>query len=257
MRHPRQSVARVQGRLDAHRDVHQARSDGGSTQRYVGTDDPLRRLHEMLGLPWPCAEQAPFPTLWNDIESGLRGAGVRVGLASYRGWNDGDRAFAAATWCAVRHQRPAAVVETGVAHGLTSRVVLEGLERNGNGRLHSVDLPAIDPALHKEIGVAVPDRLRPRWTYVAGTSRQCLRGLVQSLPGVDLFIHDSLHTQRNMRFELEVVWPRLREGAIALVDDIDRNPAFAEFAAAARPRASFAAHHVLGTGMWGVLIKDA
>ena len=59
------------------------------------------------------------------------------------GGDDGDRAQAEAIWCLVAHLRPATVVETGVAHGLTSRVILEGLHRNGNGHLWSVDLPAV------------------------------------------------------------------------------------------------------------------
>ena len=74
------------------------------------------------------------------------------------------------------HSRPATVVETGVAHGLISRVILERLERNGTGHLWSVDSPAVDPALQHEIGIAIPEHLRPRWTYVEGTSRQRLPG---------------------------------------------------------------------------------
>jgi hypothetical protein len=42
------------------------------------------------------------------------------------------------------HLRPDTVVETGVAHGVTSRVIREGLERNRSGHLWSVDLPAVD-----------------------------------------------------------------------------------------------------------------
>ena len=73
----------------------------------------------------------------------LTSAGVRVGVASYGKWNDGDRAFGEAIWCLVQHLRPATVVETGVAHGLTSRVILEGLLCTGYGLLWSVDLPAV------------------------------------------------------------------------------------------------------------------
>jgi hypothetical protein len=47
---------------------------------------------------------------------------------------------------------------------------------------------------------------------------------------VDLFIHDSLHTVGNMRFELETAWPRIREGGVVFVDDADCNDAFADFA---------------------------
>jgi hypothetical protein len=36
-----------------------------------------------------------------------------------------------------------ALVETGVAHGITSRFVLEALQRNGGGRLWSIDVPPL------------------------------------------------------------------------------------------------------------------
>jgi cephalosporin hydroxylase len=41
----------------------------------------------------------------------------------------------------VLHSRPDVVIETGVAHGVTSRIVQEALNRNGSGHLWSVDLP--------------------------------------------------------------------------------------------------------------------
>ena len=50
-------------------------------------------------------------------------------------------------------------METGVAHGVTSRVILEALERLGSGHPWSIDLPAMDSALHDSIGIAVPGSL--------------------------------------------------------------------------------------------------
>ena len=62
-------------------------------------------------------------------------------------------------------------------------------ERTGDGRLWSIDLPAIDPALHQEIGIAVPKESRARWTYLEGTSRDRLPQLVNGL-GVPLRGHE-------------------------------------------------------------------
>ena len=45
---------------------------------------------------------------------------------------------------------------------------------------------------------------------------------------VDLFVHDSLHTRRNMRREFDTVWPCLRRGGVLLADDVERNRAFGE-----------------------------
>ena len=184
----------------------------------------------------------------------LGASGLRVRLRSYGGWNDGDRAFAEAVWCIVAHLRPSTVVETGVAPRVT-RVILEGLERNGNGHLWSIDLPAVDSALHPEIGIAVPQRRRLRWSYLSGTSRERLPRLLTGLQALDLFVHDSLHTGRNLRFELESAWAALRPGSVVVADDIDHSLGFRSFVETARPSAWLAARHVTGAGLWGVAIN--
>jgi hypothetical protein len=107
-------------------------------------------------------------------------------------------------------------------------VILEALERNGAGRLCSIDLPALDTAIHSEIAAAVPSDLRSRWTYVNGTSRRRLPPLLAELGDIDLFVHDSSHTTRNLRFELERAWSALGRGAV-IADDIERNEAFGQF----------------------------
>jgi hypothetical protein len=38
-----------------------------------------------------------------------------------------------------------------------------------------------------------------------------------------------MHTTRNLRFELECVWPALRPGGAALIDDVERNRATGDF----------------------------
>jgi hypothetical protein len=50
---------------------------------------------------------------------------------------------------------------------------------------------------------------------------------------VDLFVHDSLHTRANILFELGTVTPFLSPSAVAIVDDIEGNSGFHEWAASA------------------------
>jgi hypothetical protein len=45
---------------------------------------------------------------------------------------------------------------------------------------------------------------------------------------IDLFVHDSSHTERNLRFELDQAWPALRRGAV-VADDVDQSSAFETF----------------------------
>jgi hypothetical protein len=152
----------------------------------------------------------------------LRAKGIRVGPGSFGGWNDGDAGLVRAIWCLVRHLRPTNVVETGVGHGLTSRFILEALERNGVGHLWSIDKPALELS-PRQIGIAVGDRCRHRWSLIRGSSEQCLPGLLTQLGEIDLFIHDSLHTEQNVRFEVDRAWEILQLGGAIVIDDVDSN----------------------------------
>jgi hypothetical protein len=53
--------------------------------------------------------------------------------------------------------------------------------------------------------------------------------LVRRLERVDLFVHDSLHSTRNVRWELATVWPALRPGGVVVVDDVEFNWGFERF----------------------------
>src|SRR5438445_389091 len=72
------------------------------------------------------------------------------------------------------------------------------------------------------------ESLRRRWTYVNGTSRRRLTSLLEETGEIELFVHDSSHTERNLRFELERAWAAMRSGAV-VADDIERNAAFGSF----------------------------
>ena len=257
--HPLQGVERVRGRMDRRQDKRQLEAlRVPASDLYGAVRTGLRACTRHSSCHGRARPQASFDQVWDSIVADLTGAGVRVGMFSYGGWNDSDRAFAEAIWCIVAHVRPARVVETGVAHGLTSRVILEGLDRNGSGHLWSVDLPAVDSALHPEIGMAVPDGLRSRWTYVQGTGRERLPHLLAELgrstcssttactPDVISCLSSSRHG------------PPCDLARVAVVDDIDHSLAFRTFVDEAsredggRRRVRAASR---GAGLWGVAIK--
>ncbi len=196
---------------------------------YVSNPDWERRLHTSLGIPWPCDAASEFWDLWPNIMRELEERGIRPGPESFLSWNDGDAGFTRALWCIVRHLKPRKIVETGVAHGVTSRFLLEALERNGDGHLWSIDFPPYERHLRKEIGAAVGGRYSDRWTYIQGSSRRRLPKLLSSVEGIDLFIHDSMHSERNVRFELDLAWDALNPNGITIVDDVDANYGFRSF----------------------------
>jgi hypothetical protein len=193
--------------------------------------DAERAMHDYLGAEWPCPASIEFWKLWEEAIAELE-ARFELGRGAFGGWGDGEPGFVRAVWCLTRHLRPKHVVETGVARGITTRFILEGLERNATGHLWSIDLPPPrSPELHDQIGVAVPEALRPRWTYLRGSSRRRLPRLLVRLETIDLFVHDSRHTQRNLLFELDQAWDALRPGGALIADDVDLNCGFHDFRA--------------------------
>jgi predicted O-methyltransferase YrrM len=260
---PAGSLSRFRSKLDKRRDRRAWEALGAGPQElYKATDDWQPRLHDLLGADWPCADRAVFQTIWSDAIAALRpeahASDDEPDLAhTTRLEQDFDAAssVAEAAFCLVRHLRPEYVVETGVARGITSRFVLEALEQNGTGRLWSIDLPHPDTVLHHQIGVAVPDSLRDRWTLLLGTSRARLSPVLRELGEVDLFIHDSLHTERNVLFELDAVWPALRAGGAVLVDDVDWSLAFHRFTQRPGVSSWLVGQRREDRGLWGLAVK--
>ena len=220
---------------------------------YDPVEDYADRLERLIG-PLDPADDAAFERVWDAALADLRGQGLRLGRAAFGGWDDGDVRLGRLAWWLTRRLRPEFAVETGVARGLTTRVLLEAMGERG--RLWSIDLPPlIETELARETGAAVPPHLRDRWTLVEGSSRHRLPTLVRQLPRVDLFVHDSMHTARNVSFELEQVWPALGPGGAALVDDVQQNRATQEFLRAHTDATGVILRAADGAALIAVLVK--
>lgn len=124
-----------------------------------------------------------------------------------------------------RKVRPATVVETGVASGVSSSFILQSLEDNRSGALYSIDLPLWE----RESGWIIPDYLRHRWHLIVGQSSDRLLPLLEKVGTIDVFLHDSEHSYENMLWEYQTAWSRLKKGGILLSHNIDANDAFPDF----------------------------
>lgn len=206
---------------------------GGTSRKPTGEadEDWDEHLHDLLGAPWPCNQRHRLDEVLSDVSALLSGRGVGLGRGTYGYYSDADASLCRAVWCATVHTRPEVVIETGVAHGVTSRVVLEALTVHDRGQLWSIDLPhPFNHELHSQIGIAVTDACRVRWSYVEGSSKQRLPGLITQVGNVQIFIHDSLHTARNTLFEMNQAARVMRPGGVMLVDDISTHRGFVTFA---------------------------
>jgi hypothetical protein len=204
---------------------------GGNQPEFVADEAWDEHLHKLLGAPWPCPKDQRLDEVMTDIGAVLEARGWGFGRDTYGWYADGDSSLCRAVWCVALHTRPDVVIETGVAHGITSRIVLEALRQNDFGHLWSIDLPfPFDHRLHTETGAVVTDACRSRWSYREGSSKQKLPPLVAEVGRVEMFIHDSLHTAENTLFEMEQVASNMPAGGVMLVDDINSHLGFATFA---------------------------
>lgn len=173
------------------------------------------------------------------IEHLLRAEGYHRVLADLEAYEAPMRArrmggpgFLEACYTIVRALRPEAVLETGVAHGYSSAVILQALEDNGRGRLYSVDLPRFRPGIVPFTGGAVPQRLRSRWELHLGSDRRMLPGLLRRTGPVGFLFYDSDTAYQAMLHTWELVWPRLEPGAVMAMNVVHANDACLEFAEA-------------------------
>src|SRR5215213_10666957 len=221
-RRPREFRDRVAGYADLGLERLWRSSPAYETARWQGV---LRDIGEHLGRVTEILDEPALEEIEDDTRRLLED--IRAKDPFSPRWA-ADSRFARLGYLLCRLISPSVVLETGVAYGVSSAFILRALEENGGGMLHSVDLPPLRTEYERFWGVAVPDALRGRWRLHRGSSARILPPLLEETRTVDLFVHDSLHTHRNMSREFDTVWPRLRSGGVILADDVERNRAFGE-----------------------------
>jgi predicted O-methyltransferase YrrM len=156
---------------------------------------------------------------------------------------NGGEGLCSLCYLACRVLRPLVVVETGVAHGVTSAYILAALERNAQddhaqGHLYSIDRPPLASHSDAFVGICIPDSLKANHTLIRGDARAKLPAMLDALGKVDMFVHDSDHSYGHMKFELGLAYRHLRVPGIVISDDVDYNAAFHEFVDDTKPAAS-------------------
>lgn len=179
------------------------------------------------------------PLDWEGLEEIQRQVQERIEVleqvAPFTTKHHGDFSLARVCYAACRLLKPNVVVETGVAYGVTTAFVLKALQVNGKGKLYSVDLPPLGENADAYVGYLVPEELRGQWVLYRGVSKRVLPKLLPQLGQIDLFIHDSLHTYRNIHCELSMITSYLARPALVVADDIQGNRAFADWVKMIKP----------------------
>ena len=221
-RRPREFRDRVAGYADLGLERLWRSSPAYETARWQGV---LRDIEEHLGRVTEFLEEPALKEVEVDTRRLLEDIRARDPFSPR--WA-ADSRFARLGYLLCRLISPSVVLETGVAYGVSSVFILKALEVNGSGTLHSVDLPPLRSEYERFWGIAVPEALKDRWRLHRGSSARVLPRLLQETGMIDLFVHDSLHTRRNMRREFDAIWPLLRDGGALLADDVERNRTFGE-----------------------------
>lgn len=126
----------------------------------------------------------------------------------------------------VRLLRPSVVLETGVANGHSSALILNALRKNGCGELHSIDVS-------NDVGDLIVDKRRWRLHILDLSSlKKSFAAIVTELPVIDLMVHDSDHSYQWMRHELETVLPKMSPRGVLACDDANICYGMIDFCAA-------------------------
>lgn len=249
IRDPHEAWGRARDQIAERRDLRQDVPSYAPNAHWAAT------LRETVGDSAEGDTDAEFEVVWREVEEAFAELHLPFGRAAFGGWDDGDPELARATWLVIRALRPKIVVETGVGRGVTTRVILQALARNRHGHLWSIDIaPLLKRELADQTAAIVPELYSKSWTFVRGSSRRRLGDLVAELGFVDVFLHDSFHSRRNLLFEWETVLPRLRRPGALLADDVQRNAGLAEFTRTHPALDRIVCSHSDGAGLFAVLI---
>ena len=243
LRHPVEAAYRLTGSFEDRRVEAESREAEGL---YEPAENWLEQLHRGLGVGI-CREADAFGEAWSELESGTGELRVES--------HDGDRAFARALWCVVRHTGAERLVETGVARGVSSRILLVAVDPKQAGGLWSIDLPLLSDEWAELLGAAITPDLRERWTYIRGPSKRVLPRLLRRIGPIDVFVQDSRGTTGTAGFEFRAAWGALRPGGVLIANSIERSPAFARFTEEVAPSLTVVAPFTRKQGVFGIAVK--
>jgi hypothetical protein len=120
-------------------------------------------------------------------------------------------------FCYVRLIRPRLIIETGVAAGVSTSILLEALRRNGNdGGLVSIDIT-------EKVGEVIPADLKVNWKLEVLNKRNYENSLVSILVvnrNCEVFLHDSNHSDEWQIFEFTRALDKLKNCSVLFFDDV-------------------------------------
>ena len=115
-------------------------------------------------------------------------------------------------------EKPKTVIETGIAAGASSNLILDRLNQIRHGRLVSLDITS-------KVGELVDEKLKEKWTIEILPKlfkRKSFINILESYPDASIFLHDSDHSVKWQIFEICSVIKYIPTIKHILVDDVNR-----------------------------------
>ncbi len=119
-------------------------------------------------------------------------------------------------FCLIEKEKPQRIIETGVAAGASSNLILDRLNANGAGNLVSIDITS-------QVGELVEERLKNRWTLSVLPKifkKKAFLRILKSNQDTTIFLHDSDHSIKWQIFEISSVLKLIPNVRHILVDDV-------------------------------------
>lgn len=156
-----------------------------------------------------------------DIEEGARVFERIVSDKSgtnYRKNYDCEAGLASFLYAYILARKPKVVIETGIANGITTNVIMSALEKTG-GLLHSFD---VDPATSNVYSGS------GKWRFhlLSGNLNRNFSTQISEIPSIDLWLHDSDHGYVWQTFEYALAINALKPNGVLVSDDIDSSTAW-------------------------------
>ena len=244
---PREFYNRVTAMVDSRVEVYR---HGPTHYETLHWDVLIQQLALLLNADVEAIlQEKDLVSIQDEVSSGIRALPPD---APFPLFHNGDFALARLCYALVRLTRPSSVVETGVCYGVSSAFLLQALRTNGSGLFARHRFASFAESQRRFVGRLIPKRLHSQWRLHRGRSVDLLPKLVRELGEIDFFVHDSLHTYRNMNQEFEIVTPFLTGQAVVLADDVEGNAAFSEWTARSRPAYSAVLEEHLKQSLLGI-----
>lgn len=173
-------------------------------------------LSRILSFRISIEELTQFQADFYDYKKDFEVAQSRTRKSFYNQIYDIGDKLSLVIYVTLRATSPSSVLETGVAAGVSSNLILNCIDRNKKGKLISIDIT-------DQVGELIDARFLNRWELKVlpkFNRAKALDHLLMEIGNTEVFLHDSNHELSWQELEWKLVSKRMNNLRIAFFDDV-------------------------------------